>query len=228
MSENTIEQLPLSLSFRPALGREDFLVSECNQEAIGIIDQWPHWDVPAIVIHGPKGSGKTHLMHVWRNLSDALLCGADIDKDDFLTQIQSGTVKAIAVEDAHILIKDETWQDFFFHVYNTMKNNGGHILFLSNVPLSQLDIPLPDLRSRMLACPHIAIHAPDDEALSGLVVKLFKDKGLTLSPDVLNYCMMRMDRSFEAAQNLVGNIDRLSLSQKRRITIPLIKKLFEF
>ena len=43
---------------RPALGREDFLVAPCNEAAVAWLDRWPDWPGPALVIHGPPGSGK--------------------------------------------------------------------------------------------------------------------------------------------------------------------------
>ena len=58
-------QLVLDFEHRPALGAEDFLVTPCNQEAVAWIDEWPHWSSSAFVIHGPSGSGKSHLAQVF-------------------------------------------------------------------------------------------------------------------------------------------------------------------
>ncbi|MBR4315699.1 MAG: DNA replication protein, partial [Alphaproteobacteria bacterium] len=57
-----MQQLPLLLEHRRLLGREDFLVSPCNVEAVEWIDLYPDWNNNfAVVILGEKSSGKTHL-----------------------------------------------------------------------------------------------------------------------------------------------------------------------
>ena len=59
-------QLAIDLQYRTAFGRADFLVSACNAEALGFVERWPDWQAPALLIHGPAGSGKTHLAHLWQ------------------------------------------------------------------------------------------------------------------------------------------------------------------
>src|SRR5947207_74153 len=43
-------QLAIDLPHRPALGRADFLVSDCNAGALGWIERWPQWPAPARVL----------------------------------------------------------------------------------------------------------------------------------------------------------------------------------
>ncbi len=74
-------QLALDLGHRPALGREDFLVAPCNEDAVAWIDRWPDWPGPALVIHGPAGCGKTHLARVWRRRSGATEAAVVEDAD---------------------------------------------------------------------------------------------------------------------------------------------------
>ena len=66
MSE-TAEQLTLELPHRQALGKEDILISPCNEEAVRMIDTWPRWDFFAVCIYGSEGCGKTHLANVFSN-----------------------------------------------------------------------------------------------------------------------------------------------------------------
>ncbi|MED5423417.1 MAG: DNA replication protein, partial [Pseudomonadota bacterium] len=56
----TYAQIPLDLKHRTAYGREDFLISPCNQDAAAWIDKWPDWPAPALMLYGPAASGKTH------------------------------------------------------------------------------------------------------------------------------------------------------------------------
>ena len=53
--------LPLSLPAR--MDRADFVPSACNAAALGLLGA----PLPGgrLVLHGPEGSGKTHLGHIW-------------------------------------------------------------------------------------------------------------------------------------------------------------------
>ena len=63
----TTQQLPLNLPHLPSLGKEDFLVSNCNVEAANLIDSWPNWTFFSACIYGPEGCGKSHLVNVFSN-----------------------------------------------------------------------------------------------------------------------------------------------------------------
>lgn len=221
------QQLSLDLGFRPTLEREDYLVSECNSEAIDIIDKWPDWPSSAIIIYAPKNSGKTHLAHVWQKISHAHF----ITYDDIINNKLN--IAEITDKDTFIIDPIENWlgqcdtEETLFHLYNGIKNNGASLLIIAETPLSHQDIHLPDLKSRLLSCPHIPIHEPDDDLLGGLLVKLSRDRQIILSPECLYYCVSRMERSFKAAYRLIHDVDNLSLTEKRKITIPLIKRIFE-
>ena len=56
-------QQPLALELSPRYGREDFMPAPCNADALSWISNWPDWPGPALALHGPAGSGKTHLLH---------------------------------------------------------------------------------------------------------------------------------------------------------------------
>jgi chromosomal replication initiation ATPase DnaA len=232
------EQIPFELNFSDAYEREDFLVSASNYDAVSIIDRWPEWPSHAVVICGPKNSGKTHLCSVWKKISKAETITHDAFSDQIATIINqsndhNGDVDAIAanyiIDNVNILLKnnDSDIEENLFHLYNHIKSKNGSLLMASENAVNQMNITLKDLDSRLMACPQIMIHSPDDDLLSGLVVKLLKDRQLDIAPDALQYCVSRMERSFEAAFRLIQDLDYKSLSEKRRLTIPLIRELLE-
>ena len=76
MSEKTSRQLVLNLPLRTALGREDFLVTPSNAAAVAMIDRYPEWPAYAMVLKGAGGSGKSHLLEVWRRTANAKIVSA--------------------------------------------------------------------------------------------------------------------------------------------------------
>jgi chromosomal replication initiation ATPase DnaA len=218
----TPRQLTLDLALRPALAREDFLVAPSNQAAVALVDQWPNWPAHGAVISGPPGSGKSHLAAVWQNRAGALgLSATDLRIADVAVALQSG---ALIVEDADRRGVDER---ALFHALNMAKQEGGFVLLTATTPVSAWAVALPDLRSRLNALPQVAIEAPDDALLRGVVVKLFADRQIAVSEVIVAYMVLRMPRSLEAARSLVDAIDRAALEQGAEVTRPFVAKVLE-
>ncbi len=222
-------QLILDLGHRPALGREDFLVAPGNRVAVDWIDRWPDWPQPGLALYGDPGSGKTHLGHVWRSLSGAVL-------------LEPGTL--LAAEPPELLGDattcflddgDSLWDPAvhggaradegerrLLHVFNMLAQRGGHMLFAGRAAPARWPIALPDLRSRLAALPAVALGPPDEQLIEAVLVKLFADRQLAVEPAVVRYLVRRMERSLAAARGLVAAIDRESLRAGRPVTVRFV------
>jgi chromosomal replication initiation ATPase DnaA len=202
------QQLPLDLEYRPALGMADFVIAPGNRDAVAWIDRWPDWPSHALAIHGPKGSGKSHLAHVWQARSGAVL----------LDRAPDETPAAV------VLDEPQGWpEDALLHLYNRLREAGGHLLIVSETPPARWPVALPDLASRLASIPAVALSAPDDYLLVAVMAKQFADRGLEVNEDVLRYVASRVERSFAAAADVVTRIDRAALAQQRRVTLALAR-----
>jgi chromosomal replication initiation ATPase DnaA len=94
-------------------------------------------------------------------------------------------------------------------------------------PVGAWTLRLPDLASRLRAAPAVAIGPPDDALLGAVLLKLFADRQLVVSEAVIEYLVRHMERSFGAAQAIVGGLDAASLRQQRPITVALARALLE-
>ena len=228
MSETA--QIAFQFSPQPYLGREDFMVSSCNFEAFQTIDSWPNWPFFAICLYGPKGCGKTHLSRIFS------------DKISVLThypyKIPSINADKINLEKPFELFKQHRCliiedltpninQEAMFHLYNLYRNEGGNILFTSEQAPARMNFSLADLQSRLNIVPSIEIGEPDDEMLSALILKLFNDRQLLVSPEIITYMLQNMQRSFEFCNKLVAEIDNISLARKRAISINIVKEAIQ-
>lgn len=209
-------QLVLDLAHRQALGEEDFLVSGSNAAAVELIDRWPGWTHPASVVVGPEGSGKSHLANVWRLRSSADLMAARALTDAAVAALPD--CAALVVEDLDRGIGDER---ALFHLLNRARESKLSVLLTSRSAPGELDVRIPDLRSRLRALPLIELDAPDEVLLKAVLVKLFCDRQLNVEPAVIDYLSLRMERSMEAAARVVAAVDRLALSMHRKVTRPL-------
>ena len=212
-------QLILDLGHRPALGEADFLVAPCNQSAVRWLDRWPDWATPALTLHGPPGCGKTHLARVFVARSHAPIIEAATLATDAVPALL-GRAGTCVVDDA-----DRAAEQPLLHLYNLIAERRGGLLLTAREPPARWPGLLPDLRSRLTAAPAVAVKAPDDALLAALLVKLFADRQLSVSEDVVLFLLRQMERSFEAARRLVAALDAAALRDRRAITIPLARSV---
>lgn len=217
-------QLHFDLAVKPALGREDFMVAPSNALAVRLIDDWPDWQAGKLLLTGPRGSGKTHLAHVWAKRADARVIAArEIVPED----VPGLADQPIAIEDLPAIAGQADIEAALFHLHNMTLANRHSILFTGEGVPAAWPLTLPDLHSRLMGATHAVLSAPDETLLSAVLAKLFADRQILPHPDVIPYLVAHMDRSFDAAQRIVETLDALSLSEKRAITRPLAAKLLQ-
>ena len=209
------EQLGFDLPSRTALGRDAFFVAPTNAMAMAMIDNWQNWAGSKLALTGPAGSGKTHLTHVWAEMSGAQIIAA---RDLAGADIPTLAIRAVAVEDVPRIGQDADAQTALFHLHNLTLAEGHPLLLTGEGPVPQWNLTLPDLASRIAAATAVALDPPDDALLSALMVKLLADRQLTPKPDLIPYLLTRMDRSFAAAIDLIDRLDTASIALKRPIT----------
>lgn len=205
------EQLPLEFTHDSARGRDDLLVSARLEAAVAIVDDWPHWPSPVVILAGPVGSGKSHLAHIWRDRAGA----ADIHPLSGSDAAARASVGPVLFEDADRVGFDETQ---LFHVINSVRQHGHTLLMTSRLWPMSWQVALPDLKSRLKAATVVEIGEPDDELLAQVIVKLFADRQLYIDDKLVGYIVTRMERSLAAAQTIVERLDRLALARGTRIT----------
>ena len=213
-------QLPLALSHPPEYGRESFLAGPSNAAALALIERWPDWASPIAVLTGPPGSGKTHLAHIWAERAGARLVPADAIGPDEAPPLPPGG--AFVVED---IAMDAVPERALFHFINSSKEHGASLLITSRSPVADWRIGLPDLASRLRMAVPLTLAEPDDELLRKVLVKLFADRQLIVDKPVIDYLLLRMERSLGTARALVEALDREALAAARRITRPMAARV---
>lgn len=216
-------QLPFDFAHDPDYGADAFIEAPCNRAALAWIGQWPDWSAPGLAVHGPAGCGKTHLASIWQAMSGAVALSPSMLASDRIPSLL-GEARAALIDTATAPALDADGERALVHLYNLLKERGGHLLLLARTPPARWSITLADLRSRLSALPAVRIDAADDELLSKLLVKLFTDRQLDVAPEALGWLLPRMPRSFAAARLLVAELDRRALAAGRRISVGLARE----
>jgi chromosomal replication initiation ATPase DnaA len=187
-----------------------------------MVDRYPDWPHYAVVLLGAAGSGKSHLLEVWRQAAGARLVKSDdLGREAPDEMLKSG---ALAIDNAPGNALDER---ALFHLLNLARQAGGHVLIASEADPAHWPVVLPDLASRLKALAVTRLDPPDDVLLRGVLVKLFADRQLAVEEAVVSYLMLRMPRALDAARALVAEIDRVALVEQAPVTRARAARVFQ-
>jgi chromosomal replication initiation ATPase DnaA len=190
---------------------EDFIISYSNLEAYNAINHSENWADKRLLLVGEAGSGKSHIARIFSHKANAVFINLPLD----LTAMHKGN---LILEDIHSIAD----QDSLFHIINFCKNNQTNLLLTaSELP----EFSLADLQSRINATAKVFIKPPDEILFRAILHKQFFQRQINLDKEILDYLSVRLTRGYTAIKEFVAMVDQYSLVSKRRITIPLIKKV---
>jgi chromosomal replication initiation ATPase DnaA len=209
-------QLALDLPVEERMEAEDFLVSPSNEDAYAVLESWPAWPDPVLLLVGPPGSGKTHCSAIWAARSHAWrIPRADLRDGDVPRLLSAG---ALVIEDCDL---GRGHEDALFHLLNAARERKTFVLLTARTPPGDWGLKTPDLLSRLRLAPCTTLREPDDALVRAILVKLFLERQLVVDTSVVEFLVARIERSVSAAKAVVDALDREGLQRGRRITRPL-------
>ena len=194
--------------------------SLASAPALAFIDSWPDWPVPAVALHGPPGSGKSHLAAIWQLQSQAQAVSAK--------ELSSGFARdpalPLIVEDVDSSHVSPARDGALFGLLEHAQV-AAPVLLTGHEPPSAWKTTLPDLASRFSALLAFPLWAPDDELLAAIARKLFNDRQLAVPEAVIARMVASLERSPAAMRDFVAKADERALSEGRAITLALVREM---
>jgi chromosomal replication initiation ATPase DnaA len=211
-------QIPLDFAPEPDLGAQSFQYASSNAEARRALAR-SNWANNTLAIVGPKGCGKTHLGNIWANENQAIsLNGLDLfaPKKEWMT-------RALWIDNA--ASADEYT---LFTLINMAITGELKALLLSDIePPASWDVQIPDLHSRLRNVQIARIVEPDDNLLTSIMLKIFKDRGLKVSDSLISFLLTNTERSVGALRNLIIEIDEAAAIEKVNVTRSFASKYLQ-
>jgi chromosomal replication initiation ATPase DnaA len=206
-------QLTLEFAPEPGFERENFVISGSNEQAYAMIELWPGWPDPMLLILGPPGAGKSHLGAIWASIAKA-----DIRPAAALAGVN---IEALAATGPLLLENADAIGDAeaqLFHLVNLMRERRKPLVITAKAPPDAWGLRTADLLSRLRLAPTVAIGPPDDALMHAVLVKLLTDRQLVIDTNVISYIALRLERSLGVARSFIDALDREALARHRRIS----------
>jgi chromosomal replication initiation ATPase DnaA len=238
-----MNQLVLPLTTPPRFTFESLIIHEGIQTAVSTIksvygtgDQ----PLPPLLLHGPPGTAKTHILNALASLLDSRFASEgrvtkfisaiggpprfpDLRSlvSDSQDNIQS--LCGVIVDDAHLVNEEDSAH--LWSLSNKLTRSGAPLILAARTPPEEIFPNNAHLRSRIVSGLVLGLEPPEDPIRMLIVDKMARDKNVRISHEVCAYLVSRKSRNIKELERLLDILDRASLELKRRITIPLAKML---
>jgi DnaA family protein len=204
-----MKQLLLDIQPAPPPSLENFIVGQ-NAEALDSLRKVVSGqsDVRFIYLWGPEGSGKTHLLQ-----SSAMLAAK------FETPLTSA-------DDVHTYSEAE--QIALFNSFNHLRENPAAGILLTTGIASPMQMGLrDDLATRMAWGLVYQLHPLSDEEKALALRTHASERGMKLPDEVVDFCLRHLRRDLPTLMATLDALDRWSLTTKKPVTVPMLRKLLQ-
>jgi len=216
------QQLTFDIEPEATYNRLDFFVLPENEHIVRMLENDSLWKSHCLILCGETGSGKTHLAHIFADLHKGLsfIMNAHDVKEETIPALV-GKYKYIVLENAGEGVPEVN----LFHLFNFAKDESVKLLITAEKSFTEWKLQRRDLYTRLATAMFLRIPEPSDEMMSVLLTKMFADKQIYVADEVFSYIITHTERSFKSVKSIVEAANELSLREKRKITVPLIKKI---
>lgn len=184
-------------------------------------------------LFGLKGVGKSHLLHACSTYAASLgkssLCLSFSELKHLAVEVLEGLehIDIICLDDIEVISGEQQWQQAIFDLYNRLLEQNKLLIITGNQSAHQLGITLPDLVSRLTWGYTEQVKAlTDEEKIIALQFRA-QQRGLLLPDDVVKFLLNRLSRDMGSLIESLDVLDKASIREQRKITIPFIKEILE-
>jgi len=193
----------LLLDIKPAASPSiaNFMVGR-NAEAIASLKKTINGDKTAhfIYLWGEKGSGKSHLLSACKSIGMRV------------------------ADDVHLL--DHEAQIALFNTYNQLKEAGETLITAGLHAPTQMGLR-DDLATRLAWGLVYQLHPLSDQEKAEALQAHARERGMKLPTEVTDYCLRYLRRDLPTLMAVLDALDEWSLTEKKPVTVPMLKKLLQ-
>jgi DnaA family protein len=225
-----MQQLPLGVRLRDRARFASFVAGP-NAELLAHLERLaPGVRTAPTWLHGPAGTGKTHLLQAVCNavgsrgragyfpLGDLVALGADALEG-------AGTLDCACLDGIDAVAGHPDWEFALFTLYRELEERGASLVIAARARPLALGWQLEDLRSRWAASVVFALRELDEKEQAEALRRHADARGLELPDETLQFLQRRYPRDTARLCEILDALDDASLAAQRRITVPFVREV---
>lgn len=224
------QQLPLSVGLDDSATFDNFYIDMDSTNAM-LVEKLRALPIGEFVyLWGKPSSGRTHLLQaLCHQFSDSsiylpLSQFQDCDPADIFSGLEQLSV--VILDDVHLVVQSPAWSEQLFHLYNRVQQNSKSLVLSANSTPRTIESPLLDLKSRLTAMSIYRVDVLSDEAKVASLMQRAANRGLDMSARVAQYLLVHLSRDMNTQIGFLDKLDKESLTTQRKLSISLVKDVW--
>jgi chromosomal replication initiator protein len=223
----------------------DFVVGPCNRVAFASaqsVVEAPGDGANPLVLHGPVGTGKTHLLEgiysgLRRGRPDwrVLYATSEDFTNRFLQQMHQGKLSAfrrhfreadaLLMDDLHFLATKRATQEEFLHTFDALLADGRQVVVTCDCHPRLADDFTPELADRLLGGAVWGLTPPDADTRLEILRRKAAQPGLPPVPDeVLRFLAAQLRGNVRELEGALHSVRHYSRVTSRPADVPLVRE----
>lgn len=183
----------------------------------------------ALLLHGPAGSGKSHLAKaLLKDAEEARLPAAMVAGEALAGTLATGArrleiLPLLCIDGLDAAPLDDTAALALIRLVDARRQRAVGTLVTTRRPAAQLELPRPDLATRLASFTSFGLRSLDDADRIDLLRLRASSRGLHLGPEIAQYLLRHLARDIPSLLAAIDRLDRASLAAQRRLTLPFVQ-----
>jgi DnaA family protein len=223
-----MQQLPLSITLRDDATFANFQQLDGNALALQALQQLAVTGAYGLTyLAGAPASGRSHLLQaVCHQHSESIYLPlaelADYEPAQVLAALEYQPL--VCLDDIDTVAGQSAWEEALFHLINRKSLVGGVLLVSARQRPGNV-FALPDLVSRLQQGLALNLAEAGDDEKADVFIARGKQRGMSIASGVGAFVLSHYSRDMARLMALLDQLDRQSLKQQRRITIPFVREV---
>jgi len=221
-------QVPLQLNISASSGFDDFIG---HDDVVATLKH--HSDLPVFCyLWGAACSGKSHLLSAYaqyrqqQNEPGALFSAKVLLETDISEMIQPQWT-FLVFDDIHKTAGNQLGERHLFNVFNACRASRLPMLVSSRISPRHPSWQLPDLRSRLQSGLTLELSILKGQMAINLFKRQIIAQGMPTDDAVIKYIVGHHATDYASLDQLLQKLSMLSLRDKRKITVPFVKRVID-
>ena len=185
-----------------------------------------------LLLMGLSGTGKSYLAQAILNDSTSKEIKASYLPLQAITKTAVTSLEGyeqfelVIIDSLEHLSSKQDWQTIIFNFLNLAYESHCKVILTAALNIPELNF-FPDLHSRLMRMEMESLITLQNDTLRQAIACVCDSYDITISSKAVEYLLKRYQRDIGSIMTAIHSLDALSASQKRRITVPLIKEFLD-